>query len=386
MCSRKSELNPGSADPLYKQLFRILSRDVDSFPPGGKFHSERMLCGMFGVSQPVVRTALSLLETEGRIVRVSAKGTFVRGEPPARAAAMKIGVVFPMTYYARHVEAVKGISEVAFENNLEVVLLEDEIPVDICARRKSEQFSRHMDSVDGMIWVSGILGQIASLPPEFMKTAERHAFINLLVEGGLYTSVVADYGSAEYALAGKIISAGCGDLGFIGGPEGRLASRMRYGGFARAMDEAGLRADSRLVIPYSDGFGYMDGYRAAMRMAGAVPAPRVTMAATDYMAAGAAAALRERGYSVPGEAGVAGFDDSEIAVQMEPRLTTVRPPYHELGRVAAGLLLNQLAGRAKAGISCYVPCRLVFRESCGVPPERRAKPEKALAESAAAAV
>ncbi len=64
------------------------------------------------------------------------------------------------------------------------------------------------------------------------------------------------------------------------------------------------------------------------------------------MALGALDALRARGYRVPEDVPVAGFDDIEEARFSTPALTTVRQPLYEQGQRAVETLLALLEGRA----------------------------------------
>jgi DNA-binding LacI/PurR family transcriptional regulator len=66
--------------------------------------------------------------------------------------------------------------------------------------------------------------------------------------------------------------------------------------------------------------------------------------ASDLMAAGALRALRELNRRVPEDIAVVGFEDSPIAAQTEPGLTTVYQPMEEMGRQMVGLLLSRIKG------------------------------------------
>ena len=65
-------------------------------------------------------------------------------------------------------------------------------------------------------------------------------------------------------------------------------------------------------------------------------------AASDLMAAGALRALRAAGRRVPDDVAVIGFDDSELARNTDPLLTSVSQPTQQMGRELAKLLIAQL--------------------------------------------
>ena len=86
-------------------------------------------------------------------------------------------------------------------------------------------------------------------------------------------------------------------------------------------------------------------------------------AASDLMAAGALRVLREAGRRVPDDVAVIGFDDSEMAGNTYPRLTSVRQPTQQMGRELAKLLIAQLRDPETTLEPVILPTELVRRES-----------------------
>jgi DNA-binding LacI/PurR family transcriptional regulator len=86
--------------------------------------------------------------------------------------------------------------------------------------------------------------------------------------------------------------------------------------------------------------------------------------ASDLMAAGAIRALRERGRRIPDDVAVVGFEDSSIARQTDPPLTTVHQPVEEMGRQMARLLVARI-NKAEALEKPYVllDTHMVARQS-----------------------
>lgn len=360
-------LNKNSPEPLYKQLCDILRSEISELPENSRFYSERALCEMYRVSQPVVRRALAILESEGLIIRLSSQGTFVKKGfgVGGRRAKMKIGVVSPLSAFPGHhvlSETIRGVSEIASRQKREVVILDDGNPA-LDINSMALKVKQHLEDIDGFIWISGIITREERLPGWFRSEPERHVFVNLLISEGEYTCVAAYYWGAQYSLTKKIISSGFKKIGYIGGPYDRLASHLRYQGMVRAMEEKGLDINSSSIRPFSTEEGYSAGYKTAMEIMGAKDAPEVIMCWSDFIANGAVSALKEKGIDIPGEVGVAGFDDRDIAVQMHPTLTTCRQPYYELGKTAAKSLFEQLDGSFSPGSSCFVPCPVILRES-----------------------
>jgi LacI family transcriptional regulator len=69
------------------------------------------------------------------------------------------------------------------------------------------------------------------------------------------------------------------------------------------------------------------------------------------------------GLSVPEDVSVIGFDDIRVASFSHPRLTTIRQPLSNMGRIAAQCVLNQLNGSERFRRQITVEPELVVRES-----------------------
>jgi len=84
-------------------------------------------------------------------------------------------------------------------------------------------------------------------------------------------------------------------------------------------------------------------------------------AASDLMAAGAIATLRRAGLRVPEDVAVAGFDDSGVAANHEPPLTTIRQPWDRISEEMVAVLLEVIAGAPPRDVT--LATTLVERES-----------------------
>jgi DNA-binding LacI/PurR family transcriptional regulator len=93
----------------------------------------------------------------------------------------------------------------------------------------------------------------------------------------------------------------------------------------------------------------------------------------DMSAIGAIRALTDRGFRVPGDISVVGFDDIQEAAFHNPSLTTIRQPLAQMGVVAARILLQRIRGQASFPDAVPIMPELVIRESTAPPKMRRGK-------------
>lgn len=149
------------------------------------------------------------------------------------------------------------------------------------------------------------------------------------------------------------------------GAEGRASSVHRLHGYRLALAEAGLPFDESLVV--SLGEGAVPGELAAFRLLARRPQPTALFCYDDMTAVGALRAIRALNLHVPQDIAVVGFDDIPLAAYLDPALTTVRQPMHEMGQQAMTMLLDLVRGEAPPRL-VTMSGELVIRSSVGLAP------------------
>jgi DNA-binding LacI/PurR family transcriptional regulator len=132
----------------------------------------------------------------------------------------------------------------------------------------------------------------------------------------------------------------------------------RLAGFRAALGAAGLTEAGAI-----DGnFTMLDGAIAMREMLDTTPDIDAIFAASDLMAVGAIGVLRDRGYSIPADVAVVGYDDSPAAQIPDLPLTTVRQPSEQMGSMMADMMLRLLAGQPVKHAN-IMPTELIVRAS-----------------------
>ena len=90
----------------------------------------------------------------------------------------------------------------------------------------------------------------------------------------------------------------------------------------------------------------MSGRLSVARILEDHPDIDAVFAASDLMALGVIAALRQAGRRIPEDVAVAGFDDSAAAAMAEPPLTTMHNPLAESAVEAVNILDDLMSGRS----------------------------------------
>lgn len=229
-----------------------------------------------------------------------------------------------------------------------------------------------IDRVDALVVDHHIDGVIVTPP-----LTDNAALLRRLKEHGLpYASISPlrpqdtigvrmDEQAAARALVAELIALGHRRIAHIVGRADHGASRWRLNGYKEALAEAGLPFDPDYVVQGQFTFG--SGVLAARELFDRPQLPTAIFAANDDMAAGVMWAANERGLKVPRDLSVCGFDDTPLATQLWPQLTTVRQPSRDMGKLATQQLMEVLRGRG-SGLLLQVPYTLQMRESTAVPP------------------
>jgi LacI family transcriptional regulator len=182
-----------------------------------------------------------------------------------------------------------------------------------------------------------------------------------LRSGGV-DEVRTDSEAGAHVAVRHLLDLGHRRIAVLTGPEAVSTAADRVAGYRRAMAEEGLEPDGELVI--FGGYNETSGYEMTRRILDVRPQPTALFAANNFIAFGAIRALREAGMSTPKDMSIAVFDDLPPGWVFDPFLTVVSQPAYEIGKQAAELMLERLAGKAPAEPRTIVlPSELITRRS-----------------------
>ena len=166
-----------------------------------------------------------------------------------------------------------------------------------------------------------------------------------------------------------LIELGHRNIGFIKGHPSIIASHDRYKGFCDALSEAGLDPSK---APVEQGyFTYRSGLTAGERLLLRTSPPTAIFASNDDMAAATVSVAHRRGFEVPEDLSITGFDDTALATSVWPELTTVKQPIAAMAEAAVELLITDLRRRGSGGhkfTERVLSHAMIIRESSGPPP------------------
>ena len=160
--------------------------------------------------------------------------------------------------------------------------------------------------------------------------------------------VILQEREAAAEMVAHLVALGHACIAHIVGDLGHGAGVWRLAGYRDGLKRAGLKEEPAYMVPGRFSFG--SGVAAARKLLALKPRPTAIFAADDDMAVGTIWAASEAGLSVPRDLSVCGFDDTAIATQVWPPLTTIHQPVQEMARRATDELLRLVLGKGGAGM------------------------------------
>jgi DNA-binding LacI/PurR family transcriptional regulator len=215
--------------------------------------------------------------------------------------------------------------------------------------------------VDGIIF-----SPIAMDAPDIARRADSTPLVLLgeRVSAGPADHVVIDNVAASRTATRHLAALGRRRIAAIGAQPPQGTARLREDGYRAALKHAGLPVDEALIVPARH-YHRRDGAEAAAYLTELDEPPDAVFCFNDTLALGAMRMLYDRGYRVPEDVAVVGFDDIDDGRYSVPSLTTISPDKAGIARSALRLLLDRVAAVETPPREVIVSHELRVRESSG---------------------
>ncbi|PRY26542.1 LacI family transcriptional regulator [Aliiruegeria haliotis] len=219
-------------------------------------------------------------------------------------------------------------------------------------------------SVDGVVVAS------STLPPTFAE-AFRDAGIPVVHSFGRHSSaprvhvVGIDNVECGRMAARELLARGYRNVGFLGGPETATSTQDRLAGFA---SELASQPDMTMHHSFADAYSFEAG-RAEMQrlLASGASTAEAYFCGDDVLSIGALSALKDAGRRVPGDVGLIGLNDMEMAGWANIALTTIRQPIRQIIRSSIELVGAMLEEPDRYPEARLFPCSVVERSTLRPP-------------------
>jgi LacI family transcriptional regulator len=187
-------------------------------------------------------------------------------------------------------------------------------------------------------------------------------FFDRVFEHPQCTSIVIDNYKAGYEVTQHLISQGCKRIAHITASLKRNVYADRLRGYKQALNDNGIEYNEELVFVnnLSDQAG-VDVTRSLLKMD---LRPDAIFTSNDACAVSCIRELKMAGLKIPNDIAIAGFNNDPLSKVIEPNLTTINYPGHEMGEVAASTLIGRLDLKHGTSLNTIIlRHELVIRES-----------------------
>jgi LacI family transcriptional regulator len=281
------------------------------------------------------------------------------GRTPALATVgmlVKIDPDMPPQANPFYSKVIAGIEDACRQRGIS--LLFAALPVDENNRPVEVPQILSNELVDGVLMVGTCIDE------NFKPPSGRRKAPIVLVDGYSdtenYDSVVSDNFRAAYEAVEYLIGMGHRHIGLIGSDEDTFPSlKERRNGYLRALKENGI-AD---VYAANFNLNKSKGFQETRRLLEDHAQISALFCVNDDAGAAAIRAAQSLGRRVPEEMSIIGYDDTYIAANTQPALTTMHVDTVAMGRAAVHLLALRLEYRDSARMTLTIHPKLVERES-----------------------
>ncbi|MBQ9743191.1 MAG: substrate-binding domain-containing protein, partial [Ruminococcus sp.] len=245
---------------------------------------------------------------------------------------------------------------------------------DCCAKNKINiirKFKTDIDYLDALNDVDGIIciGKFSKQEISDLKDLTPNlVFLDMPVEDTDITSITLDFSQAVNTAMEYLYNLGHKKVGFLGGietPQDNSALRdERFDIFKDFCIAHNIEYENYIGMCE---FNISAGYKAMAEMIEKGDLPTAIFAASDPIAIGAMRALQDKGYNVPYDISIIGFDNIEIASYTNPSLTTMSAPVYAMGFYGVSIVNSLISDGLKAlptAMRIKLPCKLEIRNSC----------------------
>ena len=178
-----------------------------------------------------------------------------------------------------------------------------------------------------------------------------------------FNAVLINNADAARMMTDHLLDNGHTEVGYLRGNFRIKGFRSRFVGFQTALkkrklpyrEEYTVTLGTSLNTAYQDMLDYLEKKPKL---------PTAFFADNDMIALGAMKALQEKGYRVPDDVSIGGFDDLPFSEISSPALTTLRVPNREMGKMAVRRVAEMIEGiAADAIIKTQVCPKIVYRST-----------------------
>ncbi|UOW69236.1 LacI family DNA-binding transcriptional regulator [Paraclostridium bifermentans] len=245
-----------------------------------------------------------------------------------------IGIIIPDIRNPFFTDIVRGAEDKAVKEGYNIILCNTDENID----KEIKAFNTLADKmVDGIIFAPS--SKIDLNSNEYNLSTKPIVLVDKKLDIKNLKGIVSlDNEEGTYLEINHLVEKNHKRILYLSGPLKNEIARDRLKGYKKALKEANIEYDEKLVLQgeYSLDWGY-----EVIQSLKDINFTAIC-AANDLIAIGAIKALKERNIHIPKDISVVGFDDIQTSSIIEPQLTTINQNSYDMGYESANILIKNL--------------------------------------------
>lgn len=353
----------------YLEIKQMLKDKIEVLPPDTKLDGRPNLCRELDTTRTTLDKAMAELIYEGLLYSKKGSGTYVAGAKNGVEVSLKEksenwGMIVPNVMDRIYYSLVRGVENAAEKESVNIILCNSDGNA-----HKQEQYIKRLikSGVSGFIIVPVIAEGIKEnyeLYSQLLEAKLPFVFCNRSVEGISAPVVTSNDYYGAYIATKHLISKGYRHIAFIARQKYKT-SVDRCQGYISALIEQGIEVERRLISIEEKEKEELYGYTTMRTFLLKYPEMDAVFCFNDRVAQGVYQAMAEAGRKVSADIGVIGYDDTELCLEMEPKLSSVSYKSIEIGEAAAKILRKMINKEPLSDFEFYLfQPNIVERDSC----------------------
>lgn len=306
----------------------------------------RVINNTANVDEEKRRRVLDVIEQTGFKPNELARALF-------KQSSKIIGVIVPSIENPFFSEMVRAIEEEAFEHGYRILICDSDGNAE---KEKINVQMLNQMKADGLIMMaqSEMTSQIISECQMPVVVLDR------MVDGeNVIASINSDnYGGGRRA-AEYLIECGCRNLVCVRGPQNVSSGKERYLGYKDVCRKYGFVEQS-----VDCGYSYDEGLTVVHKILEKYCNVDGIIACNDMVAFAICKVLLEKGYRVPEDIQIIGYDNIIFSRLFTPEITTIKQPIKEMGRLSVRIIIQHINGEIFKKDNSF-DVELIVRQSTG---------------------
>lgn len=273
-----------------------------------------------------------------------------------------IGVVIPEIAHSFFPEVIRGIEDVTYAEDYQLIFTHSAEDQD---RERRALSALEAKRVDGILISTAQSSDDITPYKELIDAGLPMVFFDRCVYNIGASCVSMNDLESSREITEHLIQHGYRKIAHLSGPPKVSIGKKRLDGFLKAVKDHHLEVRDEWI--QESGFQEKGGYDAMMRLLerSAADRPEAVVAVNDPAAFGAMQAIIDNGLRIPEDIAIVGFTDDIRAKLMPVPLTTIRQPAYEMGKKAAEKLIKVIDKEDDAVEEIVIESQLIIRQSCG---------------------